>query len=210
MTAPKIFGAEPSTSMHGIESGTVSLIISFFTAVVVNVLILTGSDIDVLIYMIAILFLWTIIRNIFGTISDALKITRILTYNPLWDAPDEESGLRTDEDAQNDDDDDDDDGDDAGDGSVGLVAPEDDGWSDNLRVLMDFISKIVVILPFQYGSKLIMNEWMTVGVTTVETMILLFIIAVIFFPAYLWIDRSWKSHSNYERAQFRALMATVH
>jgi len=195
MTAPKIFGSEPSTSVHGIESGTVSLIISFFTAVVVNILILTGSDIDVLIYMISILFIWTVMRNIFNTISEALQTSRVLTYTA-----DEERGgamgLGISEDEE--------------DEEMRVSGSEDEGWSDNLRVLLDFISKIVIIMPFQYGSKLIMSEWTTVGVTTQETLILLFIIAVVFFPAYLWIDRSWQAHNAYEKKHFRELLSTVH
>lgn len=199
MTAPKIFGSEPSTSVHGIESGTVSLIISFFTAVVVNILILTGSDIDVLIYMISILFIWTVLRNIFSTLSDALKTSRVLSYSmaPIEDIEDPTqigaaSKQRYEEETSY------------------ITHQEDEGWSDNLRVLLDFISKIVVIMPFQYGSKLIMSEWTTVGVTTQETLILLFIIAVIFFPAYLWIDRSWQAHNAYEKRQFRVLLSTIH
>lgn len=186
MTAPKLFGTEPSTSVHGIESGTVSLIISFFTAVVVNILILTGSDIDVLIYMIAILFVWTILRRIISTISDAISASRALSYHGG-------GGDGADEDPE----------------GFGLSGMEDEGWSDNLRVLLDFVSKIVVLLPFQYGSKLIMSEWMTVGVTTQETLILLFVIAVIFFPGYLWLDRSWQAHTAYEKKHFQELLHTV-
>lgn len=184
MAPPKIFGSESATSVHGIESGTVSLIISFFTAVVVNILILTGSDIDVLIYMIGILFMWTIIRRIFSTISDAISASRVLSYH---------GGVEEDDDE----------------GEGGLWGIEDEGWSDNLHVLLDFVSKIVVLLPFQYGSKLIMSEWMTVGVTTQETLILLFIIAVLFFPGYLWLDRSWRAHNAYEKKHFHELLHTV-
>lgn len=77
-----------------------------------------------------------------------------------------------------------------------LPRNEDDGWTGATDSMRDLISKILVLLFFQYTSRLLRNEWAFVGATIVETLLLMVAIVAIFFPAYLWIDRVWKLHAR--------------
>lgn len=77
-----------------------------------------------------------------------------------------------------------------------LPRDEDDGWVSATDSTRDLISKILILLFFQYTSRLLRNEWSFVGATVLETLLLLVAIAVIFFPAYLWVDRVWKIHAR--------------
>lgn len=77
-----------------------------------------------------------------------------------------------------------------------LPHDEDDGWTSATDSVRDLISKILVLLFFQYTSRLLRNEWGFVGATVLETLLLMVVIVAIFFPAYLWIDRVWKIHAR--------------
>jgi len=76
-----------------------------------------------------------------------------------------------------------------------LAGSEDQGWNETWSTGMDFVSRILLLLTFQVAGALILREWTTVGVTTQETLVLLFLIAVIFFPVFVWIHRTWVAHN---------------
>lgn len=90
-----------------------------------------------------------------------------------------------------------------------LPRTEDDGWSSATDSMRDLISKILVLLFFQYTSRLLRNEWAFVGATIVETLLLMVAIVAIFFPAYLWVDRVWKLHAQ-RHAQAVQRLIKVH
>lgn len=77
-----------------------------------------------------------------------------------------------------------------------LVVSEDEGWSESWSTGMDFVSRILILLTFQVAGALVLREWTIVGVTTQETLVLLFLVAVVFFPVFLWIHRTWVAHNQ--------------
>lgn len=80
---------------------------------------------------------------------------------------------------------------------------EDEGWLQAWETAMDFVSRILVLLTFQVAGNLILQEWLLAGVTTQETLVLLFLIAIIFFPVFLWIHRSWEAHTRREKEELQ-------
>jgi len=194
-----------SLSLHGAESQIVTLLIFIFTRVAANVLVLSGSQVDTLLVLLLILVVWIILRNALQSVSDAARIGRILTSNPhhytageLTDHGNQSPFI-------------------SGSGSstpnpknpgyttidrVEEAAGEDEGWADAWSTGMDFISRILVLLTFQVAGDLVLQEWQTAGVTTQEALVLLFLIAIIFFPIFLWIHRTWSAHSTYDRQVF--------
>lgn len=63
------------------------------------------------------------------------------------------------------------------------------GWSAAWVMLVDFISLALVLLAFQYGSELMVEEWTLMGVSVGETIAQGFLFAIWFFPAYLYFLR---------------------
>lgn len=174
-----IFG-ESSTSFHGVESHTASLLIFIFTGVTARVLVLSGSEVDTFLILLLVLFLWIVIRNAMQSVSDATRITALSGRPHNWMPP----------------------------GSVGHHSTvggssEGEGWAENWAVWMDFVSRVLVLLTFQVAGQLILQEWILAGVTTQETLVLLFLIAIIFFPIFLWVHRTWTAHGQREREDFR-------
>lgn len=196
-----------SLSLHGAESQIVTLLIFIFTRIAANVLVLSGSQVDTLLVLLLILVVWIIVRNALQSVSDAARIGRILTSNPhhytageLTDHGNQSPFING-----------------SGGGSaanpkspnaamsidrVEEAAGEDEGWADAWSTGMDFISRILVLLTFQVAGDLVLQEWQTAGVTTQEALVLLFLIAIIFFPIFLWIHRTWSAHSAYDRQVF--------
>lgn len=84
-----------------------------------------------------------------------------------------------------------------------VVVSEDAGWVDTWSTEMDFISRILTLLTFQVAGALVLREWMVVGVTTQETLVLLFLVAVIFFRVFLWIHNTWVAHNAQIRKSMR-------
>ena len=158
---------ESSTSFHGIEMSMVALLISFFTDVFVNILVLTGSEVDTFMILLLVLFLWQIIRSGMQSLSDITTVIQASKVNHVWEMP-----------------------------------GEDEGWADAWAAFMDFVSRVLVILVFQFAARLILQEWTLAGVTTQETLVLLFLLGLIFFPIYLWIHRAWTAHKTLERKIF--------
>lgn len=180
-SSPELLG-ESSLSLHGAESQIISLLIFIFTRVAANVLTMSGSQVDTFLILLLILFLWIVIRNAMESVADAMRISRIYLHHahvggrgPLVD-------------------------------SHGFAfTGEDEGWTDVWSTGADFISQILVLLTFQVAGNLLLLEWTTAGVTTQEALILLVLIAIIFFPIFLWIHRIWRDHN----AHYRNVMTKV-
>lgn len=65
------------------------------------------------------------------------------------------------------------------------------GWSAFWVMIVDFISLVLVLMTFQYGSELAVEEWTLEGVSIGETIAMGFVFAIWFFPAYLYFLRVW-------------------
>ena len=76
---------------------------------------------------------------------------------------------------------------------------DDDGWIDSWLIWTELVSKVLILMTFQMAGALILQEWTLAGVTTQETMVLLFLFMIIFFPLFLWIHRTWKAHGQLNR-----------
>lgn len=171
-----------SLSLHGAESQLVTLLIFIFTRVAANVLVFSGSQVDTLLILLLVLFVWIILRNAMQAVSDAARVSRILTTNPAHYTTNTMLGH--------------------GYQSPLLGGGEDQGWADSWSTGMDFISRILVLLTFQVAGDLILQEWQTAGVTTQEALVLLILIAILVFPTFVWIHRTWSAHSAYDRKVF--------
>ncbi len=65
------------------------------------------------------------------------------------------------------------------------------GWSAYWVMLVDFISLGLVLMAFQYGSELLIEEWTLVGISALETIAEALLFVIWFSPAYLYLLRNW-------------------
>lgn len=173
------------------EASIISLLIFIGTRVAANILTGSGSQVDTFLLLLAALYVWVVLKNAMQSVSDAARINRItrrrrtLLVGPLVD-------------------------------SHGFAfAGEDAGWADSMTTAFQLVSQILVLLTFQVAGNLILIEWNTMGITTQEALVTLFLTAIIFFPVFLWIHRTYTAHVNHyrrvmERAMQRARVAQIY
>lgn len=89
-------------------------------------------------------------------------------------------------------------------------ALEDQGWSQSWDMWMGFVSYVLMFLTFQVAGQLILQEWVLAGVTTQETLVLLLLIALVFFPVYLWVHRIWMFRSQRAQARAQGRIRAIH
>ena len=159
-----------------------AVVISMYTDLVVQMLSSTGTPIDALFYILAILFLWMSMENLlkqtYSEIADRNKVDRknlqnvqivggglIPAYYNFQYGDDQ-------------------------------LRQEHAGWRNSWTSIIEFVTKILVILTFQYAAKLLRAEWVIIGVTLTESIVLMIILAILFFHIYDEVERSFRAHQK--------------
>ncbi len=155
-----------------------AIVISIYTDLVVQMLSASGTPIDALFYILAVLFIWMSMENLFKQSyaefgAGAKQTNNILSAQTIGGGPiptyqyfqyaAEEANL---------------------------------GWKSGWTSIVEFVTKILVILTFQYAAKLLRAEWIIIGVTLTESIVLMIILAILFFHIYDEVERSFRAHQK--------------
>ncbi len=151
-------------------ASVVSVIISFYTDTLTQILLAMGAMLDALLVILGVLFVWLLLQSAFKELVSSSS--RRESSNPWNWGPGEEGG------------------------GIGIDREEDAGWTSSWVSFMEFVTKILVILAFNYMAKLMLQEWLTVGVTVSETVVILIILVLIFFLIFDEVNRVVQAHQR--------------
>ena len=156
-------------------ASVVSVIISFYTDTLTQILLAMGAMLDALLVILGILFVWLLLQAAF---KDLLTPSRKRS-GPAGDDARGSSAAGT-----------------FFGGGWGRDGEEDAGWVPSWVSFMEFVTKILVILAFNYTAKLLLQEWLTIGVTVSETIVILLILVLFFFLVFNEVNQVVKAHQR--------------
>jgi len=173
----------------------VAVVMSFYTEILVEMLLGTGAPLDAFFLVLSVMLVWILMeRSLKQIVSDIAKPTEAAETKRLLSVQTVGGG-----------------------GTIpeyqyyqyaaAAQGHEDNGWISGWLGVMEFGTKILVVLVFQYGARLLRREWVIVGVTLAETIFMLIILAVLFFYAYDSVERVFRAHQK--RAMTQSAMQAI-